>query len=158
MTTTDHQPGQTPAPAYDPAATGKRLVEQLRGIVPEGVDVLDDLTVAELGTIGRQLGADAYDAVKDRGAGAGLKWEALGRVTWLWAKRRDARAKLDPILQLTPAQIGDVLGLFDVDEQVDDEVVGEAGVDVAGELASDPTAPTPESPSLERGDSTPTPS
>lgn len=143
---------------YDPAATGAALVEQLRGIIPPDVDVLDDLTVAELGTIGRQMGCDAYDAVKDRERGAGLKWEALGRVTWLWAKRRDPRAKLDPILQLTPAQIGTVLGLFDdAPDDVDEAGQDSADVDVPGELAEDPTAPTHASPSPVRGDSTPTP-
>lgn len=139
---------------FNPNATGEALVEQLTGLIPEGVDFLDDLTVAELGVVGRQLKCDPYDAIKDRDAGAGLKWEALGRIVWLWSKRRDPRAKLDPILQLRPTEIGAVLGLFDDDEG--DEVEGEGEVDVVDELAANPTESTPGSPSPERGESTPT--
>lgn len=133
----------TPTP-YDPNATGAALVAQLAGIVPDGLDPLDDLTVAELGTIGRQMGCDPYNAVKNRDEGAGLRWEALGRVAWLWAKRRDPRAKLDPILSLRPGDVGEVLGMFATDEElaaagVEDEVPG-----VEDELAANPTAPTPE--------------
>ena len=127
------------------ALTGAELVTQLGVVVPEGCDPLDDLTVAELGIVGRQLGCDPYAAVQDKATG--LRWEALGRVAWLWAKRRDPRAKLDPILQLTAAQVSALLGLLDDDPTPDDGEDAEPEVvELTGELAENPTAPTPASP------------
>lgn len=117
-------------------ATSRSGVE-LTKLVPEGTDALDDLTAAELGTVGRQLRCDPYEAVVGQGAGAGLRWEALARIAWLWAKRRDDRAKLDPYLQLRPAELSIVLGLDD-DEPAAAELVEDDG---SQDVTENPTAP-----------------
>lgn len=111
-------------------------------VIPAGLDPLDDLTVGELGTVGRQLGCDPYAAVNDQSTG--LRWLALGHLAWVWAKRTDPRAKLDPILQLKPDQVAHMLRLVgdDAGDQAGDQDDVDQ-VDVAGELAENPTASTP---------------
>jgi len=120
-----------------------QLVDELPApVIPDGLDPLDDLTVGELGTVGRQLGCDPYAAVNDQATG--LRWLALGHLAWVWAKRTDPRAKLDPILQLKPSQVAAMLRMLDDD---DDDAAGDQDdvdqVDVAGELAENPTDSTP---------------
>lgn len=93
-------------------------------VVPEGADPLDDLTVAELGHVGKLLKYDPYAAVKQDDTG--LRWPALAHLVWTWAKRQHGpHVKLDPILQLKPAQISQLAGLNRPDplitgEEVDD--------------------------------------
>lgn len=139
-------------------------------LVPEGRDALDNLTVGELGTVGRQIGADPYEATQK---GAPARWETFARIAWLWAKRLDPKAKLAPFLDIEIDAVVTLLGIGGnpedyaadepdpehvcVDECTDDRHVVEA-TPLVDELAGNPTAPTPESPSLERGDYTPTPS
>ena len=123
------------------SSTAPQLDELPAPVIPEGLDPLDDLTVGELGVVGRQLGCDPYAAVSDQATG--LRWLALGHLAWVWAKRTDPRAKLDPILQLKPQQVAAMLRLTPelVDQDDDQDDVDQ--VDVAGELAENPTDSTP---------------
>lgn len=105
-------------------------------VVPAGRDVVDDLTVRELDIVSRQLGCDVVEALGDTGNGKGRRWAALPRLAWLWAKRADPRAKLDPFLDLTADQLNDLLGDDEVDDQVDDQ---------GDDVAANPTDPAPAS-------------
>lgn len=89
-------------------------------VVPEGQHLVDGLSVRELDIISRQLGCDVSAALADKGTGAGKLWAALPRLAWVWAKRRDPHAKLDPFLDLTAEQLGQLLGDDDVAGDVDD--------------------------------------
>jgi hypothetical protein len=108
------------------------LVELPDGIEPvtehAGVDPLDELTVTELDIVSRQLKCDVYEAV---GGKDGLRWAALARLAWLWAKRRDPHAKLQTYVDLTGAQLTRVLRL---DER---RTAGQADTDDA---TDEPTA------------------
>lgn len=92
------------------------LPDGIEPVVPAGVDPIDALTVTELDIASRQLRCDVYEAV---GGKDGLRWAALARIAWLWAKRRDERAKLQPFVDLTGAQLTHVLRLDEDDDQVD---------------------------------------
>jgi hypothetical protein len=90
-------------------------------VVPEGVDLVDGLLVNELDIVSRQLGCDVMDALGDTGNGAGKRWSALPRLAWLWAKRTDPRAKLDPFLHTAPSQLNLLLGLDRDEDPAGDE-------------------------------------
>jgi hypothetical protein len=91
-------------------------------VVPEGQHLVDGLSVRELDIVSRQLGCDVSAALADKGTGAGKLWAALPRLAWVWTKRRDPHAKLDPFLDLTAAQLGTLLGDDDpAGDQVDDD-------------------------------------
>lgn len=79
-------------------------------VVPEGVDVIDGLLVRELDIVSRQLGCDVTAALGDQGNGKGLRWAALARLAWLWAKRADPKAKLDPFLDLGVGALNHLIG------------------------------------------------
>lgn len=106
--TETHPEQQTPQQRYD---AGDR-------VVPPGADMLDDLTVAELDTVSRQLKVDVIEAV---GGKAGMRWAALSRVAWLWARRRDMSAQLTPFTEMTATQLGRLLGLDDDDAPAGDD-------------------------------------
>lgn len=110
---------------------------ELQPVVPAGVDPIDGLTVNELDIASRQLRCDVYEAV---GGKDGLRWAALARLAWLWAKRTDTHAKLATFTEMTGAQLTGVLRL---DEHVD------AGDDVDlvddEDPAANPTVPGPAS-------------
>lgn len=95
-------------PDPTPARIPVELPEGMAPAIPEGKDPLDDLTVTELDIVSRQIKADVYEAM---GGLDGLRWAALARLAWLWAKRRDPHAKLQPFLDLTGAQLTEVLRL-----------------------------------------------
>lgn len=82
---------------------------QLLPVLPADVDVMDDLTAGELGTIGKLLSYDPVTAVRD--PQAGLRWPALAHFAWVWAKRSDPRAKLQPFLDLRATELSRVLRL-----------------------------------------------
>lgn len=105
-----------------PASAARIPVELPEGMsyaVEAGVDPLDDLTVAELSIVGRQIKCDPYEAMGPRSE---HRWDALARIAWLWAKRRDAHAKLQPYLDLTGAQLTEVLRLNDRQDDADQDV------------------------------------
>ena len=89
---------------------------QLLPVLPAGVDPMDDLTAGELGHIGKLLSYDPVSAVRD--PKAGLRWPALAHFAWVWAKRTDPRAKLQPFLDLRATELSAVLRL---DELAGDE-------------------------------------
>jgi len=79
-------------------------------VVPDGAGLVDGLTVRELDMVSRQLGCDVTAALADQGNGAGKLWAALPRLAWVWAKRTDPHAKLDPFLDLSSSQLSTLLG------------------------------------------------
>ena len=87
-------------------------------VLDAGIDPLDDLSVTELDIASRQLKCDVYQAVAGEG---GLRWAALARLAWLWAKRTDPHAKLQPYLDLTGAQLTECLRLNDRVDQGEDD-------------------------------------
>lgn len=93
-----------------------KLPEGMAHVLDRGTDPLDELTVTELDIVSRQLGLDVYEAV---GGAKGMRWAALARLAWLWAKRRDPHAKLQPFLDLNGAQLTEVLRLNDQADDVD---------------------------------------
>jgi hypothetical protein len=106
-------------------------------VVPEGKHMVDGLTVRELDIVSRQLGCDVSAALRDQGAGAGKLWSALPRLAWVWTKRTDPQAKLDPFLDLDAGQIGILLGQDEPDEHIEH---------AAGDTPDEnPTAPAPAS-------------
>lgn len=117
---TDHTDSTLVGTNWSPAPAPAELAP----VLPAGADVLDDLTVRELDIVSRQLKCDVYDAVGNDAGGA--RWSALARLAWLWAKRTDPTAKLDPFLDYTGAQLTQLLrmGADDVDES-DDESAAE---------------------------------
>lgn len=114
---------ETPDTPEGRHADNEQGVQQLAGararydagelLVPPGVDMLDGLTVAELDTASRQIKCDVIDAVAGKD---GLRWSALPRVAWLWARRRDPQRKLQPFLDLSASELGRLLGLDDDDD------------------------------------------
>jgi hypothetical protein len=88
---------------------------------------LTDLTVRELNIIARRIGADPMAAAAE---GTEHRWTAVALGQWLVAKRTDPTARDETYLDLTIAQLQDLM---------DD------GADPAGEddAEADPTAPTP---------------
>lgn len=100
-------------------------------VVPEGVDPLDDLTVGELGHVGKLIKYDPVTAVKR--PEVGLRWPALAHIAWVWAKRVDPKAKLQPFLDATVPQLSVVIGL---DREADAE---------DGDADANPTDSTPAS-------------
>lgn len=114
-------------------------VELPEGIAPvldsADVDPLDALSVTELDIVSRQLKCDVYEAVAGKD---GLRWAALARLAWLWAKRRDPHAKLQTYVDLTGAQLTRVLRLDE--RQAAGKLAGQADVDDASdEPAANPT-------------------
>ena len=100
------------------ARVAVELPEGIDYVLDAGLDPLDDLSVTELDIASRQLKVDVYQAVAGEG---GLRWAALARLAWLWAKRRDPHAKLQPYLDLRGAQLTEVLRLNDrVEAEQDD--------------------------------------
>lgn len=102
----------------------------LEPVTPPGVDPLDDLTVGELGTIGKLIKYDPAAAVQD--PTTGLRWPALAHIAWAWARRTDPTAKLAPFLELTAEQVGRLLRL--------DEPTADTG---DGDAETNPTDSTP---------------
>ena len=76
-------------------------------VIPPGRDPLDDLTVGELGYIGKTLKCDPVAAVQN--PALGLRWPALAHVAYVWARRTDPHAKLQPFLDTTASRIGELL-------------------------------------------------
>lgn len=99
--------------------------------IPAGKDPIDDLSVRELALVSRQIGCDVTAAVasdKD-----GKRWDALPRLVWLWAKRQDPTAKLDPFMDWTANQLMAALGMDDEPDDDGDE-----------EIEANPTDSAPE--------------
>ena len=92
-------------------------------VVPEGRDPIDDLTAGELGHVGKLIKYDPVSAVSD--PTTGLRWPALAHLAWVWARRVDPKAKLQPFLDSTPRTLTALLRL---DE--DDDAAQEVGADV----------------------------
>lgn len=88
-------------------------------LVPEGKDPLDDLTIRELDIASRKLEVDVASAIK-HGVG-GKRYEGLALVAWLWAKRSDPQAKLEPFRDVTMPALATALGMDDDDEEEDDD-------------------------------------
>lgn len=101
-------------------------------LVPDGEDMLDGLSVRELSIVSQQLKCDVAEAIG--GDKDGKRWDAFPRVAWLWAKRQDPTAKLDPFFDMTAGQLMAALGADD-----DAEEPGEEPVE------ANPTVPAPAS-------------
>lgn len=99
----------------------------LTPVVPAGCDALDDLTAGELGVVGRHLKADPYEAVQGTENAAGLRWEAMALIAWVWRKRTDPRAKLAPIMALRGHEVAQLLGMGSDDTETDDDGAGDEG-------------------------------
>lgn len=122
-------------PESRPANAPRIPVELPEGMtysIPEGCDPLDDLMVAELDIASRQLKHDVYACVGQKD-GDGRYWHALALLAWLWAKRLDPKAKLEPFRQLKGAQLTEVLRLNDLpdDDSADDASAEENPTDSA---------------------------
>ena len=89
-------------------------------VIPAGVDPLDKLTIGELGTIGKLIKYDPASAVKR--PEVGLRWPALAHIAWVWARRTDPKAKLQPFLDCDAETLGKLLRF---DEETDPEGEGE---------------------------------
>lgn len=87
-------------------------------VVPAGKDTLDGLTIRELDIASRKLQVDVVDAFK-HGAG-GKRYAAFATVAWLWAKRTDPAAKLDPFMDLETGALLDLLGVGDDEDELPD--------------------------------------
>ncbi|GAB3251376.1 hypothetical protein GCM10027425_09270 [Alteromonas gracilis] len=137
---------ETPTPE---TPTEAPPVEQLPGGftgVPDGVDPLDGLLVGELGHASRIIGVDVVEAVladKD-----GRRWDALPAVAWLWAKRLDPKAKLEPFKNLPGARLYELLGMSPSSQPLDEleaEPAPEDQPDTGAEdVAENPTESAPE--------------
>lgn len=104
---------------------------------PQGDDdLLDGLTVRELRVGNGKLRADLVNAITEPTAD---RWDALALAGWLWAKRTDPAARLDPWTDLTASQLVELLDLNTDPTVDDDQADDQADVD---ELA-DPTPPGP---------------
>lgn len=95
-------------------------------VIPAGRDPLDDLTTGELGHIGKLLKYDPVAAVKD--PATGLRWYALAHIAWVWARRLDGRAKLQPFLDSTATTVAELLRFGDPVES-EDQVASENPTD-----------------------------
>lgn len=73
-------------------------------VVPEGKD-LTDLTVGELDKVSRELKADVLAAVAGLEGVGHLRWGAMARCAWLWARRTDPNAKLQTFLDYTTDEL-----------------------------------------------------
>lgn len=87
-------------------------------VVPEGKNMLDDLTVQELAIVGRLLKCDPYEAVADtpldeEGRTRGIRWLAMAHCAWVWTRRTDPSAKLAPFLELQPGDVAKLTGWGD---------------------------------------------
>lgn len=111
-------------------------------LVPDGCHATDDLTVAELSAVSRELRCDVVSALSDEGTGAGRSWDAYALLAWTWAKRSNPRAKLSPFKQLNGEQLLRCIGW---DSEARAAAAGDQAGDQAGEdgadLEVDPTAP-----------------
>lgn len=87
-------------------------------LVPEGKD-FTDLTVGELDKVSRELKADVLAACANREGAGYLRWGAMARVAWLWARRTDPQAKLATFLDYEPDDLLHALRMDEVPEPPD---------------------------------------
>lgn len=100
------------------------------------LDPVDSLTPVEMRVVNAKLTGDGMKAITD---GTAERWDALARICWVLAKRRDPRARLATYEGMTITQLGALLPDSD-DDQVDDDAPPRTVADLEGEAVADPLA------------------
>lgn len=78
-------------------------------VVPDGKHYTD-LTVGELDYASRELKADVLAAIAGHDGTAHLRWGAMARAAWLWARRTNPQAKLQTFLDYETEDLIHALG------------------------------------------------